>query len=82
MGTGKTMLAERLPSILPPLDTAAALEVTRAEVAGELAVAEDKIRVVRTKAAKKFGKLVGERLADLAESLAFAREHLSHVPAH
>jgi magnesium chelatase family protein len=27
-GTGKTMLAERLPSILPPLDTAAALEVT------------------------------------------------------
>jgi magnesium chelatase family protein len=27
-GTGKTMLAERLPSILPPLDTAATLEVT------------------------------------------------------
>jgi magnesium chelatase family protein len=27
MGTGKTMLAERLPSILPPLDAAAALEV-------------------------------------------------------
>jgi magnesium chelatase family protein len=26
-GTGKTMLAERLPSILPPLDTAGALEV-------------------------------------------------------
>jgi magnesium chelatase family protein len=27
-GTGKTMLAERIPSILPPLDWAAALEVT------------------------------------------------------
>ena len=28
-GTGKTMLARRLPGILPPLDTPAALEVTR-----------------------------------------------------
>jgi magnesium chelatase family protein len=28
-GTGKTMLARRLPSILPPLDGATALEVTR-----------------------------------------------------
>jgi magnesium chelatase family protein len=28
-GTGKTMLARRLPGILPPLDDAAALEVTR-----------------------------------------------------
>jgi magnesium chelatase family protein len=28
-GVGKTMLARRLPSILPPLDEAAALEVTR-----------------------------------------------------
>ncbi len=28
-GTGKTMLARRLPGILPPLDTAGALEVTR-----------------------------------------------------
>jgi magnesium chelatase family protein len=28
-GTGKTMLGRRLPGILPPLDTAAALEVTR-----------------------------------------------------
>jgi magnesium chelatase family protein len=37
MGTGKTMLAERLPSILPPLDTAAALEVTSIRsVAGAL----------------------------------------------
>jgi DNA repair protein RecN (Recombination protein N) len=43
-----------------------ALEVTRAEAAGELAVAEDNVRAVRAKAAKKFGKLVGKRLADLA----------------
>src|SRR5919109_1230987 len=28
-GTGKTMLARRLPGVLPPLDTADALEVTR-----------------------------------------------------
>ncbi len=28
-GAGKTMLAERLPGLLPPLDTAEALEVTR-----------------------------------------------------
>src|SRR5215472_12344766 len=28
-GTGKTMLARRLPGVLPPLDSAAALEVTR-----------------------------------------------------
>jgi magnesium chelatase family protein len=36
-GTGKTMLAERLPTILPPLDTAAALEVTSIHsVAGTL----------------------------------------------
>jgi magnesium chelatase family protein len=34
-GTGKTMLARRLPSILPPLDEAEALEVTRiASLAG------------------------------------------------
>jgi magnesium chelatase family protein len=37
-GTGKTMLAERLPTILPVLDTAAALEVTSIHsVAGKLA---------------------------------------------
>ena len=37
-GTGKTMLARRLPGILPPLDTEAALEVTRIHsVAGLLA---------------------------------------------
>ena len=36
-GTGKTMLAERLPTILPPLDTAAALEVASIHsVAGAL----------------------------------------------
>lgn len=39
-GTGKTMLARRLPSILPPLTRAEALEVTRIHsVAGTLAVA-------------------------------------------
>jgi magnesium chelatase family protein len=42
-GTGKTMLAERLPSILPPLRQAEAIEVTRIHSiagapAGELAV--------------------------------------------
>src|SRR5512146_2761736 len=37
-GTGKTMLARRLPGILPPLDDEAALEVTRIHsVAGILA---------------------------------------------
>jgi magnesium chelatase family protein len=36
-GSGKTMLAERLPGLLPPLDTAAALEVTAVHsVAGVL----------------------------------------------
>jgi magnesium chelatase family protein len=36
-GAGKTMLAERLPGLLPPLDTAAALEVTTVHsVAGTL----------------------------------------------
>ena len=36
-GTGKTMLAERLPGLLPPLDRAAALEVTAVHsVAGVL----------------------------------------------
>ena len=37
-GAGKTMLAERLPGLLPPLDRAAALEVTAVHsVAGSLA---------------------------------------------
>jgi magnesium chelatase family protein len=36
-GAGKTMLAERMPTVLPPLDTAAALEVTSIHsVAGRL----------------------------------------------
>ena len=37
-GAGKTMLAERLPTILPPLDTTEAIEVTSIHsVAGHLA---------------------------------------------
>jgi magnesium chelatase family protein len=36
-GTGKTMLAQRLPSILPPLSRAEAIEVTRIQsIAGQL----------------------------------------------
>jgi DNA repair protein RecN (Recombination protein N) len=46
--------------------TAARLEAERVALAGELAAAEEKVRLVRTKAAAKFGKLVGARLADLA----------------
>ena len=46
--------------------TAAALEAARAERAGRLAAAEAKVRAVRARAAKKFGTLVGTRLADLA----------------
>ena len=45
-GTGKTMLARRLPGILPPLDDVAALEVTRIHsVAGTLPHASGLIRV-------------------------------------
>jgi DNA repair protein RecN (Recombination protein N) len=58
--------ATRLDELENAEARAAALEVTRAALAGELAVAEAKVRAVRVKAAKKFGKLVGERLADLA----------------
>ncbi|MDE3189786.1 MAG: YifB family Mg chelatase-like AAA ATPase [Acidobacteriota bacterium] len=44
-GTGKTMLARRLPSLLPPLDDAAALEVTRIHsVAGLLAPEQPLVR--------------------------------------
>jgi magnesium chelatase family protein len=40
-GTGKTMLARRLPGVLPPLDDSAALEVTRIHsVAGLLPAAD------------------------------------------
>ncbi len=35
-GSGKTMLAERLPGVMPPLDPAAALEVTRIHSAAGL----------------------------------------------
>ena len=45
-GTGKTMLARRLPGILPPLDDEAALEVTRIHsVAGVLAPGAGLVRV-------------------------------------
>ncbi len=44
-GAGKTMLAQRLPSILPPLDDAAALEVTAVHsIAGVLPAAPRLIR--------------------------------------
>ena len=44
-GTGKTMLARRLPGILPPLDDEAALEVTRIHsVAGILAAGHGLVR--------------------------------------
>ncbi len=39
-GTGKTMLARRLPSILPPLERAEALEVTRVHSVAGLHLAE------------------------------------------
>jgi magnesium chelatase family protein len=45
-GTGKTMLARRLPGILPPLDDADALEVTRIHsVAGLLAPDQPLVRL-------------------------------------
>ena len=45
-GTGKTMLARRLPGVLPLLDDEAALEVTRIHsVAGVLAAGEGLVRV-------------------------------------
>ncbi|MEV4707663.1 YifB family Mg chelatase-like AAA ATPase [Actinoplanes sp. NPDC049316] len=44
-GAGKTMLAERLPSILPPLDDASALEVTALQsIAGVLAADAELVR--------------------------------------
>jgi DNA repair protein RecN (Recombination protein N) len=58
--------ATRLDQLDNAEATAARLEGERAELAADLAVAEAKVRAVRAKAAKKFGALVGERLADLA----------------
>jgi DNA repair protein RecN (Recombination protein N) len=45
---------------------AARLEGERVALAGELAAAEEKVRLVRSRAATKFATLVGKRLADLA----------------
>jgi DNA repair protein RecN (Recombination protein N) len=42
------------------------LDAERTALVKELAAAEEKVRAVRTKAAARFGALVGERLADLA----------------
>jgi DNA repair protein RecN (Recombination protein N) len=58
--------AARLDDLENAEDKAARLEVERTALVGELAEAEKKVRVVRTKAAARFGALVGERLADLA----------------
>jgi DNA repair protein RecN (Recombination protein N) len=46
--------------------TATRLEAERVGVVKELEVAEEEVRLVRTRAATTFGNLVGERLADLA----------------
>jgi DNA repair protein RecN (Recombination protein N) len=47
-------------------ETAARLEAERVDAEHALARAEEAVRKVRTKAAARFGVLVGERLADLA----------------
>jgi len=58
--------AARLDDLENAEEKAARLEAERAELRQELAQAEHKVRAVRTKAAARFGALVGERLADLA----------------
>jgi DNA repair protein RecN (Recombination protein N) len=70
--------ATRLDELENAEARAAALEVTRTELAKELAAAEAKVRGVRARAAKKFGALVGERLADLA--MAGARVEIRVAP--
>jgi DNA repair protein RecN (Recombination protein N) len=70
--------AARLDELENAEARAAALEATRAELAGELVAAEAKVRAVRARAAKKFGTLVGERLADLA--MAGARVEIRVAP--
>jgi DNA repair protein RecN (Recombination protein N) len=69
--------AARLDELENAETRAAALEATRAELAGQLDGAEAKVRAVRTKAAKKFGALVGERLTDLAMPGARVEVHVA-----
>jgi DNA repair protein RecN (Recombination protein N) len=58
--------AARLHELDNAEETAARLEAEQVEVQQRLDAAEKKVRNVRTRAAAKFGTLVGERLADLA----------------
>jgi DNA repair protein RecN (Recombination protein N) len=58
--------AARLADLDNAEGIAAQLEAERVGLAQELATAEAAVRQVRTRAAGKFGALVGERLADLA----------------
>jgi DNA repair protein RecN (Recombination protein N) len=58
--------ASRLHELDNAEETAARLEAEQLAVLQRLEAAEKKVRTVRTRAATKFGKLVGERLADLA----------------
>ena len=58
--------AARLDELDSAEETAARLEAEEIEVAKRLAAAEKKVREVRTRAAAKFGSLVGKRLTDLA----------------
>ena len=57
---------DRLAALEDAEGAAARLQAERAELEAELAVAEAAVRVVRTKAAGSFGRVVGERLALLA----------------
>jgi len=57
---------DRLAALEDAEGAAARLQAERAELEAELAEAEAAVRVVRTKAAGSFGRVVGERLALLA----------------